>query len=376
MKANIVLMTDIEYGLIILVLLLLFIFGLKKREEKVSFIPLNVDKDFSSAIKGVACVMILLSHYGKRAFGFDVPIPMSISKVVWWSSANIALAWFMFFSGFGLSLKDDCKIVSIKKTLLLRIWKVYRPYIIVVIVTLIIAFFLPDSFSLEEMRARIMSTKPHYMHHLTEAMNLTYIYGLVIHSSWYVECIIWFYSIYYLSVWFSCKWSFNKTVVLSLLMLGYPIAAYYYFGSQEAHYYRYPCVFLVGHLAVRWRDAKWYGISIASGVILLNLAIVGFMYVVWFIVALIGLFIFSIINTRYTVFGKGILFMGSISYFYYLSHVDIAWTLLCYTSIQSCLAWTVLSIIVAFLLYKFNIVLGKTSFEKKYERESCILPSH
>ena len=361
---NMVLRTDIEYGIIIFVLSILFILGLKRREEKIAFVPFVVDKDFSTAIKGIACVMILLSHYGKRAFGFEVPIPMSISKVVWWSSANIALVWFMFFSGYGLSLKEDGKIMSIGKTWLQRIWKVYRPYIIVVIATSIIAFFLPERFSLEELRAHIMSTKPYYMHHFSETLNLSYLYGFLIHSSWYVECIIWFYSIYYLSTWLSRKTNLNKTVVLSLLMLGYLIAAYFYYGPQEAHYYRYPCVFLTGHLVVRWREAKWYGITAAVSVILLNLALVGIMYDVWFVAALIGLFVFSIINMRYTVSGKGVVFMGAISYFFYLSHVDITWTLLCYTGIQSCLVWTLLSIVVASVLYKINGCLDKLSFKK------------
>lgn len=363
--SDIVLQTDIEYSIILIILAIFFVLGLKKKDKRQQFYPFSVDKDFSTAIKGIACVMILLGHYGKRAFGYDMPLPWGISRVVFMSAGNIALVWFMFFSGYGLSLKEDNKIVSIGKTWIQRVWKVYRPYLLVVIFASIICFFLPEKFSLDEMRSRIMSTKPYYMHHLSETLTPSYIYGLIIHSSWYVECIIWFYSIYYLSTWLSRKSNFNKTIVLSILMLGYLVGAYYYYGPQEAHYYRYPCVFLAGHIVVRWREAKWYGNALAALAILLNLWLIGIWYVVWFIVALVGLLFFSIINTRYIVTGKRILLLGAISYFFYLSHVGISWTLLCYADIKSCLAWTALTTIVAYLLYMIDSSLDKIIIRKR-----------
>lgn len=356
---DLIMKTNIEYVIIILVLIVLFVCCLKKRGNKLSLIPFVVDKNFSVAVKGVACVMILLSHYGKRVFGFDVPIPLSISKVVWWSSANIALVWFMFFSGYGLSLKDYDKDINISKSWIQRIWKVYKPYLLVIIITSLIGLVLPEKYSFEELKTRIMSMQPYYMHHISEAMNLNYLYGLLIHSSWYVECIIWFYSIYYLSTWLSKAIHFDKTTLLCLLMLLYLIVSFFYFGQEQAHYFRYVCVFIMGHLVVRWRETKWYGQALSICVILFNLCLIGGMYIIWFILGFIALFIFSIINTRYTVSGKAILLLGSISYFFYLSHVGISWTLLCYSDVQSCLAWTGLSTIVAFLLYKLNVVLDK-----------------
>lgn len=362
---NLVLQTDIEYGIIIFVLIVLFLFCLKKREQKLPFVPLSVDKDFSTAIKGIACVMILLGHYGKRAFGSYEFLPWGVSKVVFMCIGKIALVWFMFFSGYGLSLKNDITVGNVWTTWIKRVWKVYRPYMLVILASAIICFSLPEIFTLQEMQERIMSTLPYNLHHLAETFNTSFVYELIIHSSWYVECIIWLYSIFYLSTFISRKLTVNKTVVLSLLMLCYLIFAYLYFGKPEAHYYRYPCAFMAGHLIASWREAKWYGIVIALSVILFNMKLMGVLWSIWFITALVGLLLFSIINSNYAVKGKPILFLGSISYFFYLSHVAISWTLLCYLGIKSCIVWVVFALVVAYLLYLFNISLDYIKIRKK-----------
>ena len=97
---------DIEYLIIYISLTALFLSSLKKKTVERGISGGNsfsVDLTMSNAMKGIACVMILMAHWGQRRF--DPNLPWGISKIVWEFSANIALCWFMFFSGYGLSLK-------------------------------------------------------------------------------------------------------------------------------------------------------------------------------------------------------------------------------------------------------------------------------
>lgn len=129
---------DIEYLVIYLFLALLFLTGLRpiKHGGKPLFI---IDLPMSQAMKGVACVMILTSHWGLKRFGGVTDLG-HISKVVWSMSAQIALVWFMFFSGYGMSLKQMEKkdiFDKWKKSCL----KVYVPCLFICIVTFILFTF-------------------------------------------------------------------------------------------------------------------------------------------------------------------------------------------------------------------------------------------
>ncbi len=349
--------TDIEYGIILLILTLMFIFGMKPRGQKLPFRAFAIDLDMSTAIKGIACVMILMSHYGKRVFGYDAQLPLGLSKTVFYLGANIALVWFMFFSGYGLSLKSDSKIEKVGNTWLKRVWKIYGPYMLVTITALMVYVVLPERFSLQEIQSRTISPMWHYVKHLGTEFKPSLIYDVLIHSSWYVECILWFYSIWYLSIWLSRKLIVNKTTILCVLMLAYLVAAYYYYGPAEAHYYRYPCVFLLGHFVVTWKNQKWWDLVLGGCIILMNIAVLGMLHIVSLVIALVGILLFSLLNTRFIINGKAILLLGALSYYFYLSHVTISYTLLCYADVQSCLAWTVLSFVVALLLYKLGCIV-------------------
>lgn len=103
---------DIEYIIIIVVLISVFFIGLKSRsiEYDKLYLPFVIDKQMAVALKGLACVLILLGHWGQRKF--DVDMPWGVSKVVWNTTANIGLVWFMFFSGYGMSLKKGTEEVG------------------------------------------------------------------------------------------------------------------------------------------------------------------------------------------------------------------------------------------------------------------------
>ena len=61
-----------------------------------------IDLQMSYVIKGLACLLILLGHYANMRISPNFSV---ISKIVWMFSSNVALTWFMFFSGYGMSLK-------------------------------------------------------------------------------------------------------------------------------------------------------------------------------------------------------------------------------------------------------------------------------
>lgn len=72
-----------------------------------------------------------------------------ISKSIYASTANIALVFFMFISGYGLSCKfctNKLAVISdkaIKETLFDRLKKIIYPFLIVVVVTHLLYLLLP-----------------------------------------------------------------------------------------------------------------------------------------------------------------------------------------------------------------------------------------
>ena len=66
------------------------------------------------------------------------------------------------------------------------------------------------------------------------------------------------------------------------------------------------------------------------------------------------LYLLSFINSRYEMRGKAILWLGSISYFFYLAHVRLGYTLLTYTGINSIILWIAITTTISYLLYKLN----------------------
>lgn len=98
--------SDIEYLIITIFLAFLFLTGLKMRQydncnirdfvkDRVN-LWFSIDYNFSSAIKGIACVLILMGHY--RSFFLPISEDETlITMIIGMSSANIALFLFMFF---------------------------------------------------------------------------------------------------------------------------------------------------------------------------------------------------------------------------------------------------------------------------------------
>ena len=97
-------------------------------------------------VKGIECLlMILMGHY--RTFVLPEEMRYSFfTNYIGMSSANIALFFFMFFSGYGLSLKiNSCKNLS-------QVWwnrmkKIYLPLLFTCCVMIVIYSFIPNPFT-------------------------------------------------------------------------------------------------------------------------------------------------------------------------------------------------------------------------------------
>ncbi|PWJ55900.1 MULTISPECIES: acyltransferase [unclassified Fibrobacter] len=349
---------DYEYIVIFLVILILFIIGLKKKDLKSeNRFTFSLDKNISSALKGISCLMILLGHFAQMQLDYTIGDPKSLNSIVSWTLPNIALAWFMFISGYGLTKKNQDPN-SLKKECLSRNLKVFLPMIATFCISLILYVILPIKFNNQEIS---------FYHIPDEAVlikrfcitDIPYILLGSIRWYWYVWCIIIFYTIYYTSIYISTHIFSGKKASWTLLFLLvlYYIAAFNILGQSLAHYYRLTWAFFLGHIFAQWRNLpicpKWAMILISlSSFIFENSHMI-----ISFVLAVASLALCSAINKHFDFKGKHLLFLGSISYFYYLCHRRISWIILCYLGIHDVLCWTVFSIVTAWLIY---IVYNKT----------------
>ena len=98
---------DIEYLILFVLIALFFLIGLKKRDKTIVGCFTGIDLTMSAAIKGIACILILMGHFASRMIDMgQATIP---TRLVYLTTANIALALFMYFSGYGLSLKKPSR---------------------------------------------------------------------------------------------------------------------------------------------------------------------------------------------------------------------------------------------------------------------------
>ena len=338
---------DFENIIIISVLVLLFCFSLKERKDSIpSKGFLVIGKDYSLVIKGIACILVLMGHYINLSS--SIVAHGYLSKFVYATTANIGLVWFMFFSGYGLSLKKVDLSPSVVKDLVSRILKVFFPLLFVCFVTTILYGLLPNKFSPEEIQLYRINTQIQGIHEWNVLVIVKPLFGWL---DWYVYCIMIFYSIYYASSILSSKLRVNITILLCLFFVCYFIFAYLVFGPPEAHWYRYIWAFLLGHIvAIQNRISKWFAIIVLIPFVLLIFLENKFM-ILSYVIAICLLLFISKLEKRYMIkAGAPLLFLGSVSYFYYLSHVRIGWQVLAYVNVFSLFVWIALSLLIAFFL--------------------------
>ena len=350
--------SDIEYLIITISLVFLFLTGIKRRQyancDISDFVRggvirwLSIDYDFSQSIKGIACVLILMGHYRTYV------LPPSddetlITRIVGMSSANVALFLFMFFSGYGMSLREY-EGHDIKQEWFARVKKIYLPLLVTCVLMLVVYALLPDTMSISEAKSFHVSRVLHELHNIGSSNFSKVLLAGIGWGDWYVTCILMFYTIFYISVFVCNKINVNQTIILSILMLVYFVWAYNYYGAPAAHYYRYPWVFMLGHIVARWnKNPKELSIIVMS-IFMLTEIPCGLYYHVFSIMALSILLLVAFINTRYEMKSTYLLFMGSISYFYYLCHERIVCSIIAYTGVKSLLLWALITIPIAYLI--------------------------
>ena len=347
---------DIENCIILLIIGVLFILGLKKKaRSRIGGKFLCIDLNMSKAMKGIACIFILLGHYGQRKSSL-IPEAGLISKAVWQTTANIGLLWFMFFSGYGLSLKNMATSEIFGKWWN-RIKKVYLPLLFTSIITTVIYALLPIKFNATTAKTLWISDAIVAIHNGDIRGWLPGMFGWL---DWYVFCIMIFYTLFYLSYYIMKKMHWNQTLVLSVMMVGYFVWAYSFFGPSSAHWYRFIWVFLLGHIIARQQSED------KSFMILMLLPFIGLILleskemIADYWLGLYGLLIIAILNRYYQVKkGSVILFLGNISYFYYLCHVRIGYQLMTYMGINDLIFWTAFTVGIAWILKStYNILPG------------------
>lgn len=334
----------------------LFLMSLKKKthyslEGTSSVIDLNM----SNAMKGIACVMILTAHWGQRRFNLDMP--WGVSKLVWKLSADIALVWFMFFSGYGLSIKnikDDEILIPIW---LKRLKKVYFPLLYCCIICTIGYSLLPSIYSVEESLSLWLSPDIYYLHHLTWK-NFCQLWPHILGwKDWYVLCIIIFYSLFYLSLHLERKTAFSQTTWLFLLLGIYYVWAFCYWGRSEGHFFRYCWIFFISHVVAKWETYYDKRIPLLMSISLsITLLLESKIMLLAFFIAVVAIITVSILNKYYIINGKMILLLGSISYFFYLLHARICYALIVYLNINSIIAWVLLTMLLAWIVYRISLL--------------------
>lgn len=347
--------TDYEYLLILGFLVLSFFFGLRKKtsgdEGKSGFFC--VDLEMSTAIKGIACVLVLMGHFAQRNFSSD--LPFGVSKIVWYTTANIALSWFMFFSGYGLTLKD-IRVCQLKNDIKMRLVKIYYPLLYTCVISMVVYFLLPDKFTLEEINKLFLPREIHDIKNLTLSNSGYMIMDLFGLFDWYVFCILIFYTFYYLACFLSFKTKWNITAILTVCMFGYFLFAYNYFGTERAHWFRYPWAFMLGHIIAK-RKTKQTSNAISCLSMLLFLCCVLYLkewsQLFSYLIAMVLLGVFGALNKNYTYKGFLLSSLGTVSYFFYLSHVRIGYPLLVYMSSKSVILWILISYTIALVLTFF-----------------------
>ena len=346
--------TDIEYIAMFIIMAILFIVGLKPRNKNiVGNVFLAIDLNMSGAMKGIACVFVLMGHWKLLTVSSDMHVAWGISRLVWNFTANIALFWFMFFSGYGLS-KKNYDGVAIKYLWWMRVKKIYLPLLIVCVVMVVLQDLLPfkDGTIYKQLETFDM------LHHISADNIPTIVLRSLGWADWYVICILYFYSFFYLTLWLSKKYNISQTYILFGFMVLYLAVAIPFCGFQRAHYYRYCWVFFLGHIIAKWESIPNKKIAVfmltvlavtlilENGMRITNIILTDSAYAM----AIMMLYVVSAINKRYEMQGKAMLFLGSISYFFYLCHIRIGFFLIWYIGVIDVVVWTLVTLVIAYAL--------------------------
>lgn len=353
--------SDIEFILVLGLVFILFLKGLRKRTVPESIFRL--DKSMSVGLKGFSCILILIAHfYNMYHWNDNHSISwLHFSKICGNFSANIALVIFMFISGYGLSKShyNNKTFISFFKN---RIWKVYYPLLIVSIISIILYFIIPTNIiSISELQSHRLPNIIYKCHYISIYFKEIISFALG-YLDWYVLCII----IFYIFFWLSKKLipptnettRYNNSILLLCILILYYFLMYHFIDDNLAHYYRFPWAFFAGHYIANYTiysTKEKYKI----GILFILFTLVSFLnenliQIISWLVALSILTLVFIINKKYSLQGKYIQTLGNISYYVYLTHVRVAFVIIFFLGLHSLFLATFITIIISYIIYKMS----------------------
>lgn len=168
-------------------------------------------------LKGYSIFTILVFHYLQY-----LQLPDPYSKIILFGGTGVHL--FVFLSGFGLYYSYIKKPIKYSQFLKRRITKIYLPYIFVVILSAIIAFFIPVyPNSLYALGGHVFLYKM-----FSESIIASYGYQL-----WFISMILQFYLAFYIIVWLKHRLNSNKRFLISGLVISISWATLVYLINKE-----------------------------------------------------------------------------------------------------------------------------------------------
>lgn len=242
--------SEYEHVAIVLILTVLFVMGLKKRSIKQEHAGFNLDRQYSAALKGMACIMILMSHYEMMIH--EDALHRGIAAFVGCTASNMALVWFMFISGYGLTVSKS-GISNHIRGVCERCSKVFFPMLFIFCISLFLYLFIPLNLPISAIKELVMPKELYIFNGIIPFDLRTFVIAPV-KWYWFVWCILMYYIIFYLSDYLSQKYKVSSTYFLMGLLVVYYICAYHILGLSFAHYYRLTWAFFFGHLFARWHD--------------------------------------------------------------------------------------------------------------------------
>jgi len=352
--------SDLEIVVIITVLIALFFMGMTHIEHKETD-RWSIDKNYSSLLKALGCVFVLIGHYEANV-NLNSGDITKFGGIIYCTTANIGLVWFMFISGYGLSVSHNSN--RIVPQTVNRLQKVYLPLLFVSILTIVLYLILPafdEDYSIRYTIPRLY----HVMHNISKQYYVDILYGGLGIIDWYVMCIMMFYVIFYIARFLSRSFapSLNdqgETIFLLGLLFVYYILAFHIAGAENAHYYRLTWAFLFGHLLAKYKSISRTLLIICIVCGFATFCFEHYTIIFSFIVAIICLYVCVILNRTKT-YSKGVLLsLGVISYFFYLSHERMSWVLINLFGCHDVIIWILATILVS--------VLCKRLYDVVYER--------
>ena len=236
------------------------------------------------------------------------------------------------------------------------------------VVAMVLYAVLPVRFSLEESEMLSVPKDIWYLHNFSPEYLKTLLPHLFGWKDWYVFCILIFYSFFYLSQSLTRSNPANQTWVLWLMMVAYFVFAYFYFGKAEAHWYRYCWAFFLGHvhgkMVQNGKTNKWDILMLVG--LLATIVLESRYMVISYFIAMLVVVVCAILNKSLTMNSSLLAFMGSISYFFYLSHGRISGTIMVYSGLYSVIFWVSLTIVFSYLLRKVHVFM-----EEKINKNKC-----